>query len=185
MDFTAEQYATARENLSDPIFGREAPHVVLGSLLQLLGSQTIAASLCEVRETSEKPTEDDEEKKLTTWRAAWVTETHFLYADASKFLGSWKASDTAEGEMIPRKVEAWAKPLSDVARLQIAHVDVHKKKGKDEYRWDFRYRATFRDQTNVDVPLFAEMPEHQPEQDAVEAFWANLRDACATNLKHN
>lgn len=171
MDFTSEQYEKARAKLRTSTVGRDAPVIVLGPLLQLLGTKTITAALCQYRDsrTNGQP--------VTTWRAAWLTDTHLLHVSATKNIGSWNSSDVNEDGPIPDELEAWSRPLSDVVAFEIADATVSRPADAKDFAWDFVYQVVFHDGHRLSLPLFGDYPNDAQERDTTAEFWASVRDA--------
>lgn len=171
MDFTSEQYEMARDNLRLSTIGSEAPLILVGTLLELVGAQTPVASLCDVKETRQ------EDQPLTTWRAAWLTSTHLLYVSAAKRLNAWNSSDIQEGGGVPDELEAWSRPLNQTVALEVGAASVSRPKESKDFEWDFVHQVAFHDGTRIDVPLFGNFPDDHLQRQAVQAFWAKLRDS--------
>lgn len=98
----------------------------------------------------------------TEWRAVWLVGSLLVYGSIGKSEDQWSAysHDDAPDDMQPEKVDAWARPVREIARLQLADVVVKHPKSYSEngreWLWSAAAEIVFADGVTVSLPPFGE-----------------------------
>lgn len=108
----------------------------------------------------------------TRWRLLWVTETKIVYVDAMKARNDWSAYDGDSDEGIIDELVAWARPRDSIVTVSLdsasaRHVRDYSK-GEKTWHWDAAHRVTFRDGTDIALPLFEQYRSNEHESAIAE-----------------
>jgi len=149
-----------------------APVVLWGCLGALSNKKDPIATLAEVRV--------DAVAHTTYWALAWITSEDLIFVTASKDRTDWSAWDADAEEGEPDGLEAWSRPLSSIASVELTRASAKRAKvaGSDHWLWVGRYRMTFEDGTKLSLPLLQQTENAKSDADVtmfVEVLKARTR----------
>lgn len=163
MQLDRETLDSARELVKTPSLW--LPTALLVALAGRVDFAKVRASLDDVQE----------EGPLTDWRALVLTDRALVYVDLS--VPSGEERPDVDGAI---RCSAWTRPLVDIS--SISGTDLHPSQDpmSNFRRWRWATRVTFRDGTEVDVPLFGDV-HPQRDEDRVEGFLSCLQERWPTS----
>lgn len=174
MKMPAAWMAEASEMFIDAVGGYPAPRVMSGAASALCRDANIDASVVECQVTAGS----------TLWKGVFIAGLRFVYVTVTKNYEGWSAGtelqrggdDDAEADAI----EAWAVPLSALARVELVTARVRRMRARGEasleWTWQGQTRLVFDSvEEPITLPLFDHISSDEHEQ-RIESF---LDIACA------